>query len=152
MSRETLWCVFQVLSFGMDPLFWVCEKAKIWSPCLMEPLLKKKKLDQNFVGFEVFRSPSLTGNIMYIVSSPHAYVPVSSRISTHRLLLLLYSTRIRPVYVLVLNLHIVIVILLLLPLLPVPQPTRPTSYYSSAHRRPGISRIANSHELWDNKK
>ena len=108
---------------------------------------KKKKLDQNFVGFEVFRSPSLTGNIMYIVSSPHAYVPVSSRISTHRLLLLLYSTRIRPVYVLVLNLHIVIVILLLLPLLPVPQPSRPTSYYSSAHRRPGISRIANSHEL-----
>ena len=24
---------------GMDPLFWVCQKAKIWSPCLMEPLL-----------------------------------------------------------------------------------------------------------------
>ena len=40
MLRETLCCVFQVFSFGMDPLFWVFQKAKIWSPCLVEPLLK----------------------------------------------------------------------------------------------------------------
>ena len=39
MSRETLCCVFQVFLFGTDPLFWVCEKAKIWSPCMVEPLL-----------------------------------------------------------------------------------------------------------------
>ena len=39
MSRETLCCVFQVFSFGMDPLFWVCQKAKIWYPCMVEPLL-----------------------------------------------------------------------------------------------------------------
>ena len=39
MSRETLCCVFQVFSFGMDPLFWVCQKAKIWSPCMVEPVL-----------------------------------------------------------------------------------------------------------------
>ena len=40
MSRETLCCVFQVLSFGMDPLFWICQKAKIWSPYMVEPVLK----------------------------------------------------------------------------------------------------------------
>ena len=34
MSRETLCCVFQVLSFGMDPLFWVFQKAKIWLFCI----------------------------------------------------------------------------------------------------------------------
>ena len=39
MSRETLCCVFQVFSFGMDPLFWVCQKAKIWSPCMVGPEL-----------------------------------------------------------------------------------------------------------------
>ena len=26
---------------GMDPLFWVCQKAKIWSPCMVEPLLRR---------------------------------------------------------------------------------------------------------------
>ena len=39
MSRETLCCVFQVFSFKTNPLFWVCQKAKIWSPCMVEPLL-----------------------------------------------------------------------------------------------------------------
>ena len=39
MSRETLCCVFQVLSSGMDPFFWVWEKARIWSPCMVEILL-----------------------------------------------------------------------------------------------------------------
>ena len=40
MSRETLCCVFQVLLFGMDPLFLVCQNAKIWSHCMLEPVLK----------------------------------------------------------------------------------------------------------------
>ena len=42
MLRETLWCVFQVLSFGLDPLFSVCQKAKIWSPCMVEQLLSSE--------------------------------------------------------------------------------------------------------------
>ena len=40
MSRETLCCVLQMLSLGMDPLFSVCQKAKIWSLCMVEPVLK----------------------------------------------------------------------------------------------------------------
>ena len=43
MSRETLCCVFQVLLLGMDPLFGVCQKAKIWSPCMVEPVLIEPK-------------------------------------------------------------------------------------------------------------
>ena len=53
-------CVFQVLSFGMDPLFWVCQKAKIWSPWLMEPLLTS--LDK-CCGVGIF--PSIDGSFFW---------------------------------------------------------------------------------------
>ena len=33
--------MFQVFSLEMDPLFEVCQKAKIWSPCMVEPVLNK---------------------------------------------------------------------------------------------------------------
>ena len=61
MSRETLRCVFQVLSFGMDPLFWVCQKAKIWSPCMVEPVLKYTKRPYPFANVRVDKRPARVG-------------------------------------------------------------------------------------------
>ena len=50
----------------MDPLFWVFQKAKIWSPCMVEPVLITNNINKKYATEYTCMTVGTSNNLKFI--------------------------------------------------------------------------------------